>query len=153
ALPQLAPQDLQTLLPSPAPRTGLTPEEYSALKDEVSQQSAPTRSATAPPPALPPDSLLTPSASVSFTGQGQSFCGAIPSDMALAVGTTFVVQANNSCIAVFSKNGTLQAGFPKSLDAFLGLPASAFPFDPRALYDWVNNRFILVVDRFANNVG
>ncbi len=44
--------------------------------------------------------------------------------------------------------GVLQAGYPKSLTSFVGLPADAATADPRAIYDWINHRYILVFIEF-----
>jgi len=67
-----------------------------------------------------------------------------PSDMALAVGPKFVLQAVNTSLLVTDKNGVVQLGYPKSLQSFFGLPASTFVTDPRAFYDWANNRYVVV---------
>jgi hypothetical protein len=73
--------------------------------------------------------------------------------MALAVNQQFVLQVINGCVAVFDKTGVMQPGFPKKANAFFGLAATAFTFDPRALYDWVNNRFVVMIDRCFNCVA
>jgi hypothetical protein len=158
ALPQITLEEVQAHPPVPAPLMGLTPQEYNTLKAQVGEPRS--RATGALPPSFPEDSsplaaaVWTPGANLAFVGGDQVACGSlIPSDMALAVGATFVVQLVNTCIAVFDKNGALQTGFPKSLNNFLGLPATAFTFDPRALYDWVNDRFIVVIDQFDSNRG
>ena len=65
--------------------------------------------------------------------------------MALAAGPTHVLQAINGCITVMDKSGTVQAGFPKSLSSFMlvGAGAVAPPFDPRAIFDWASQRYIV----------
>ena len=75
--------------------------------------------------------------------------------MAVAVGPNHVVQAVNEAVTVFDKVGNTQPGFPVTIDSFFGLPANAFTFDPRALYDAANDRFIVIADRadFANSLG
>ena len=90
---------------------------------------------------------LTPAATQSFEGVNQTCSFLIPSDHALAVNSPHVVQLVNSCILVLNKSGVVQAGFPKSLNAFLGLPANAFTFDPRAIYDWTTNKFVVAIDQ------
>jgi hypothetical protein len=59
-----------------------------------------------------------------------------------ATGTGSALQTVNSCISVFDKSGNRLAGFPKSLQTFFG--NNVFIFDPRALYDWINHRYILI---------
>ena len=93
----------------------------------------------------------TPSASRSFAGI--PFTGLNPPDMGLAVGTTLLLQTVNSSITVMNKNGVVQAGWPKLLSAFHGRPAGSFLFDPRALYDWVKNRWIVVSDELVFGAG
>ena len=77
---------------------------------------------TLPPPALGPTSastsgVETPGATVAFVGNIETRCGFIPSDMALAVGDDTppypVLQANNNCISIFTKSGTIAPGYPK----------------------------------------
>jgi hypothetical protein len=92
----------------------------------------------APPPAVP-----------AFTGffaqQEPCFNCVWPPDMALAVGTNFVVQVVNSSIAVYNKAGVLQPGFPKSADTFFSLASGTYTTDPRAFFDWANHRFVIVM--------
>jgi hypothetical protein len=81
-----------------------------------------------------------------FTAQQELCFGCNwPSDMALAVGTNFVVQVVNTQIAVYNKAGTLAPGFPKSADTFFGLASGTYTTDPRAFYDWANHRFVVVM--------
>ena len=81
-----------------------------------------------------------------FTAQQEPCFNCVwPSDMALAVGTNFVVQVVNSSIAVYNKVGTLEPGFPKSADTFFNLAAGTYTTDPRAFYDWANHRFVVVM--------
>jgi hypothetical protein len=127
-------------------RSGVSQDQLRALKEGMTLERAPAESA---PVADSPRSFgggaETPGASANFDGL-TNLNALSPSDMALAVGSTYVLQATNSSLAVYSKTGVIQAGFPKSLKAFLGL-ASGFLFDPRALYDSVKKRFIIVIDR------
>jgi hypothetical protein len=78
-----------------------------------------------------------------FFAQQEVCC--TPPDHALAVGENFVVQFINTYIAVYDKNGNLQAGFPKSADTFFGLPAGTYTTDPRGFYDWANHRYVFVM--------
>jgi hypothetical protein len=112
--------------------------------------------------------VLTPGASLTFDGNNQVGCASpgnrqwVPADMALAVGLNFVVQANNACINVFTKNTGLGiAGYPKDLYTFLGVTPNCgtnpicggFLADPRAIYDWVNNRFLMVLMEYDSLSG
>ena len=96
----------------------------------------------------------TPGTNTSFLGEDEAACGFfIPSDHALATSGSYEVQVINSCITVFSPSGIPFSGFPKSLNAFFGAPAGDNVSDPRALYDWLNGRFIVVAEDFsANNI-
>ncbi|MGH9483256.1 MAG: hypothetical protein ACRD1L_14305, partial [Terriglobales bacterium] len=49
---------------------------------------------------------------------------------------------------VFDKSGNLQAGYPKSFTSFVGLPSSTPTSDPRAIYDWINHRYIVAFIQF-----
>ena len=77
--------------------------------------------------------------------------------MALAVGQTYVVQFVNTFIAVYTKSGVLQTGYPKSATTFFGLPSGTYTTDPRGFYDWQSNRFVFVMltesSFSSNNVG
>ena len=158
ALPEVTPGQLPPFR-LPRPQNGLTDEQWRHLKSEAAKMPAlsrPEDSAAWPglSPALQEKELppLTPSASVDFLAQTQSCGGTYPSDMGLAVNDTWVIQTVNTCIAVYDKNGVLQVGFPKSLNALLGWPGGTFTFDPRATYDWVTGHFI-VTAATCSNVG
>ncbi len=152
ALPQATPQGQSAQQAISLPLHGVPQAVFEALKaqaaagsigKEGSTQQSPLGNAPSAPQA---GGVLTPFISVGFAGAKQGCAGGgsfAPSDMGLAVNQTFVLQAVNSCVSVFDKTGVLQAGFPKTLDAFMGQSATTFIFDPRALYDWVNNRFIV----------
>ena len=138
-------------LPPPAPRKGVSEAEYAKRKAEAmgSFSAAPTNESGLPPAGSTPG-ILTPSTSVQIPGLQQQG-GIAPSDMALAVSGSWVVQAVNSQIAVWSKAGTLQLGFPKSLGGAGGFfpGATADIGDPRAFYDWNRGRFVVVADDFT----
>ena len=98
----------------------------------------------------------TPPAFENFQGANEDLsCGGLtPSDMGLAVSPAWVLQTVNACVSVYTTTGTLQAGFPKTLDAFLGWPAGTFTFDPRATYDVAFNRFIVTASTVdSSNAG
>jgi hypothetical protein len=77
--------------------------------------------------------------------------------MAIAVGKIYIAQFVNTFIAVYTKTGVLQAGYPKSATTFFGLPGGTYTTDPRGFYDWTNNRYVFVMlteSSFqSNNVG
>ena len=70
--------------------------------------------------------------------------------MAIAVGTSFVLQVINAAVAVYDKNGTLQMGFPKAATDFFGLAAGTFISDPRTFYDRVFDRFVVIMVEETN---
>lgn len=96
----------------------------------------------------------TPGANKVFFGKDEAACGFfIPSDHALATNSAYEVQVLNSCITVFNPGGSVLSGFPKSLNTFFGAPAPDAVGDPRALFDWSNNRWIVLAEDFsANNI-
>jgi hypothetical protein len=134
------------------PLKGVDPGTFALRKARAAQSPAGTKVAS-PPPARPRP-LETPSAGIVFNSTTEAGCGFVtPADQAIAVGDTAVgvLQAINDCVNVFNKSGVLQAGYPKSLTSFVGLPASADTSDPRAIYDWINHRYILVFIQFDPN--
>ena len=170
AVPQITAKQLSVLAARrqlPRPRTFHTEQQYAAFKTQaarlrfdmpnVEPVSPPTiRAAGSVPAGAGTEAVLTPSASISFIGNTQNPCGSVPAlgsvvtpaDMGLAVGDTNnngVLQVNNVCISVFSKAGVLQPGFPKPLASLANNqnPATTCFSDPRALYDWVQHRYII----------
>jgi hypothetical protein len=156
-LPQVPAAEAAALaIPSRAPLHGVGEQEYAAMKQALAARARAlagtgSQSSSPAPTALEPSSSesLTPGVSAKFAGLGYACGRFIPPDMALAVGPTYVLQAINGCVAVHDKSGNIQPGFPKSLNAFMLLGGGAFVFDPRALYDWANNRYIVA----AGHVG
>ncbi len=137
------------------PLSGLTEEQYQALKRLVAKRAAageigslPSHSRSAGPAgnAKPPAVGLTSG----FIAQSEVCCD--PPDMSLAVGPTYILQMVNNYVAVYDKKGNLQSGFPKSADTFFGLPSGTFTSDPRAFYDWDNGRYF-VLELTESNVG
>ena len=110
---------------------------------------------TGNPSPVPAATLTsTPGTITAFLGEDEAACGFfIPSDHALATSGAYEVQVLNSCITVFNTSGVPFSGFPKSLNVFFGAPSGDAVGDPRALYDWLNGRFIVVAEDFsANNI-
>jgi hypothetical protein len=150
ALPQMSQGEIAAVRQATPFRTTLSPAQYAAAKAAATAKSnaqggGNVQSAMPSQPGAGPGQ--TPLASVGFYGSHEGCGGSwVPPDQALAVNQSYVVQGVNACIAVYNKSGALLAGFPKSLNAFFGRSyPTHFLFDPRAIYDWVNNRWILVV--------
>jgi hypothetical protein len=140
----------RNVLPPPHPRGGMSEEEYQAAKLAAAKGlGLAPGGATG---AAPANTIgrETPGASPVFLGQGNA-SGVAPSDMALAVSGSFVVQVVNESIAVYNKSGVLQTGFPKPLATFF--PGNTGDIgDPRAFYDWNKNRFVILADDFSGGV-
>jgi hypothetical protein len=155
------------------PQTGLTKAQWKALKAQAAKFPDPNPSIDAdgvsslsPSPAPSPNPKNgdndTPGAFRAFVAQDQDlFCaGGTPSDMGLAVGQSQVVQVVNRCISVYDKTtGLLLPNFPKVLagpNGFLGgLASGQSVTDPRAMYDFVTDRFVVIaiVQDSPNNRG
>lgn len=136
---QLQPQEVR-------PHTGVSAEELLALKQQASSQGVtPINEPLSAPEMSTEGTPLTPGAFANFAGLSEA--GWIPSDMALAVGQNYVVQVVNESIAVYTKAGVIQAGYPKSLQTFLCGGCGNSVFDPRAFYDWQNGRYVVIADQ------
>jgi hypothetical protein len=157
ALPQLTAQEMAAHPQrKPRPLDGLTDAEYWAKKKLARQQALAgltgAKSTALGMNAQPGPAILNNSVPLSvgtfnsfFAQQELCFGCNWPPDMALAVGTNFVLQVVNTQIAVYDKVGNLQAGYPKSADAFFNLASGTYTTDPRAFYDWANHRFVVVM--------
>jgi hypothetical protein len=74
--------------------------------------------------------------------------GCQPPDLALAASSSWVVQSVNTSVAVYDANGTIQPGWPKTLQAMFNVPNPGscdpngpFLSNPRAFYDPADGRF------------
>ncbi|MGH6846172.1 MAG: hypothetical protein ACREC0_01670 [Methylocella sp.] len=135
-----------------APLKGVDPATFALRKARAAQSPADPKAASPPPARL--QSLPTPGQTVLFNSTDEVGCGDVtPADQAIAVGDTpvGVLQVINVCVNVFDKLGNLQAGYPKSLTSFVGLPAFTPVSDPRAIYDWVNHRYFVTFIQFDPN--
>lgn len=154
-LPDLSAAALAGAKQVPFPRNPhMTDAQYQAAKAAASRDTAGARPQDAAhlmgPPIDPASALttLTPGAFVDFFAQSEG-CNGVgwhPSDMGLAVSSTYIVQVVNECLAVYNKSGGLLAG-PKDLCGIFGLPANLGThgcFDPRALYDAQANKFVVM---------
>lgn len=152
--------------PSAVPlRVGVSASDYAARKQQALTRglaplpgevgmSAPALNGgvtpLAGPVAIGPDVVSPNTPTVRYNFAGIPGTGWSPSDMALAVGPTYVLQVVNESIAIYSKTGVLQAGYPKTLQAFSGCGCSNSLFDPRAYYDWYSGRYVV---EFARDNG
>lgn len=138
----------------PEPHGGLRDVEWKALKAQAAKLPDPNGAtaggaALAPSPSPQTGNADTPDAFIRFVAQdedlscsgGSTSSGLLaPSDVALAVGQTQVVQAVNDCIAVYDKTtSALLEGYPKSLNEFLtflpnSCPPGSIPLCPRLLF-------------------
>lgn len=119
------------------------------------------------PPA--PDPVLqsfigapnTPTVSSTFEGVGEGLAGysvnVAPPDPVIDVGPNHIVEAVNSSLAVFSKAGTIAAGFPKSINTlwsgFGGLCETHNDGDPTINYDQAADRWIIAQFAIVQNVN
>ena len=144
-LPEATETELHRMILPPRPRNGLSDADYAKLKARAGASVATQAGGKVAPPPAGAD-RQTPGTTLAFAGQREN--GSAPSDMALAVGTTYVVQVINTAIAVYTKGGSLHSGFPKSLSAFF--PGTSGDLgDPRAFYDWNAGRFVVEADDFT----
>ncbi len=135
------------------PLTGGSASAYAARKAVAAHRGEPGEAPKTPALLTSPSSGVahpfTNEPKITFAGNAESDCVGItptktPSDQALAIGdgASPILQVNNDCVSVWSPGGTRLLG-PKTLQAFAGLAASEAVYDPRAIYDWYNHRFIL----------
>jgi len=145
ALPQAIQQQLSKMPISQhfRPLDGLTDEQFAAKKAAARNGGIPGKPGNAAPAGAGAKVTGSVGWSKGFYAQQEICC--TPPDMALAVGENFVVQFVNTYIAIYDKNGNLQAGFPKDADTFFGLPSGTYTTDPRGFYDWGNHRFVFVM--------
>jgi hypothetical protein len=157
-IPQATPSEITPHMKMLRPRDGRTDAQYAEMKRQAAQLAGSgnggygmLRNAA---PAPDGGSTFLHSTH-SFRAQSEVCC--TPSDMAIAVGPTYVVQFVNTYVAIYTKTGVLQSGYPKSADTFFGLPAGTYTTDPRGFYDWKNGRYVFVMltesSFSSNNVG
>lgn len=94
--------------------------------------------------ATPQPRVPTPTTvNSNFNGINQAGGGnADPSDVNASVGPTQILETVNRRVTVFNKAGGQLC--TNTLAGWLGQPAATNVFDPRTLYDNLNNRFIIV---------
>lgn len=108
----------------------------------------------------------TPKVTTSFQGMSDSaatcpyFGGCAPPDQALAASYDFVVQAVNTSVAVYSRSGALEPGWPKTAQSFFGIPNPGscdpngpFLSDPRAFYDPNTNSLWVAIMQVEGMAG
>jgi hypothetical protein len=91
--------------------------------------------------------------------------GCQPPDDGIASNGSYVLHVVNTSIAIYSSSGAIQAGFPKSLQTFFGVPAPTpagcdsahnnHPFltDPRAAWDPVTGRWYVAMLQVEHAFG
>jgi hypothetical protein len=72
-----------------------------------------------------------------------------PPDTQLAVGPTYLAEAVNSTLSIWSRSGTIVASF--DLNTFFAVPSGYFLGDPRILYDAESTRWFLSGAAFNPN--
>lgn len=115
-------------------------------------------SAHAPAPTGPlaplPNNINNPETPLpAGTFQGQHENGFTPSDMGLGAGGGYIVQAINDGIDVWNTSGVQQSGWPKTAQAFFGLPGSTFIYDPRVVFDSISGHFFILFDEDNSTTG
>lgn len=160
---------------SPMPLlTGHSSAEWANIKAAAATSSAaPVNNSSLSAPSAGSVSTTgpnTPGATVRFAGLADSagtcpyFGGCAPPDQALAASPNWVLQAVNTSVAVYNTAGTMQAGFPKSAQAFFGIPNEPnncdpnhgnqpFLSDPRAFFDQNTGRFWVAMLQVENAFG
>ena len=111
-----------------------------------------TAAATQPRPALasPATAVARVSVAAAFAPildanfDGLKSDGNRPPDPNAAASQTQIVEVVNNRLQVYTRNGA-SAGCPADLNAFFGKQPSESLFDPRVIYDNVNNRFTVTM--------
>jgi len=115
-----------------------------ALEDKLEVVSASQGTAAAPmafaPAAPPAPSYPTPSTHF----KGIAATGWFPPDCTMAVGLSHVLLSVNSSVAFYDKMGTVALPQQTLTVWFANVVQDATIFDPKALYDQHDNRWILV---------
>ena len=113
-------------------------EEPSEITKRIEAQTFGGLVQHASQPGFPPRDWLT-AISATFPGTATN---AHPSDGAIGVGPSHIVEAVNDGIAVYTKGGTPLAN--ESLNSFFGVPETVFLTDPRVLFDPISQRWFVV---------
>jgi len=148
--------------------TGVSPATYAARKAAARYNRLAPYDARPIPDWYNPDARYTPGLLASFAGLSDSastcpyFGGCQPPDMAVAASSSFVVQAVNTSVAIYSTSGAIKPGFPKDFTHFFHIPAPtpagcdpAGPFasDPRAIYDPIHGKFWVAALQLEGALG
>jgi hypothetical protein len=152
ALPQITAAELAAMPKVIKPfYSGTDPATFAAKKAQAAGRHirAPQGAVTSDPRILQSNGALETPSGIGWKSTNLAGCGGVPADQALAVGAGAgagdwsVIQLMNLCVDVYDKLGGLAPGYPKSLQTFFGYPGSLL-FDPRAMYDWINHRYIVM---------
>lgn len=98
---------------------------------------------------------LTPSLGVNFASMDYTECcgggGNVPPDPELTVGPNHIIAVVNVALEIYDKSGNSLVG-PTTFDSFMSAnPNCTGVFDPNAIYDEAEDRYILGID--ANGTG
>lgn len=127
---------------TPAAPPGDKFAETKAKKSKTGDPNFPTDGTTGDPP----QALIPPGTAVheNFNGINQAGGGgAQPSDVNASIGPTQILQTVNRRVTVFTKNTNGAVQCTNTLAGWLGLGALNV-FDPRTLYDNLNDRWIII---------
>ena len=137
------------------PESPLTEEQWEAMKAATPVQFDGRGILTIDRSArqgMPPvngnlQSIQAPFLTTNFEGTIQDF--SIPCDAMVAVGPTHVISTGNSTIRIRPKTGA--AATTIRADVFFGSRVTSDYFDPKVLYDVLENRFVLLYDELIDN--
>lgn len=77
----------------------------------------------------------------------------IPPDSAIAVGNTYTVQAYNGKVAYFNKSDGTKS-YQTNLSSFFNISSGTSYTDPRAVYDYRKDRYLIVITGYrSDNTG
>ena len=125
----------------------LPPSVYKAMKEQAARSAEGVRGPMAPGALAPPLLRL-----INFEGVNQTVaCNCIPPDPHGAIGRTHFVQVTNSHLDIYTNVAVPVKVKSVTLNAFFG--EANFLFDPRAVYDPIWNRWIIVATRASTSAG
>jgi hypothetical protein len=134
------------------PTKPLTPEDRARLEAKLRYrdqlQTKGMEQATSPAPARSgPEPTAMPPAVPKVDAEGAATYGAssstVPDGTAAVSGGGYILSSNNTHVEVFNEEGTLVSSLGED-DFWAVLEPTANIYDPRILYDALNNRFVIV---------
>ncbi len=133
---------------APAPRRPVEAEEEEERRERGRDSSAPVNG-TSPAFAFPTPLSTGPSPSPALTFGAVQSSHPVPPDSTGAVGPTQVLTVTNHGLQAHTKSGAFLGQV--STWTFWGMFNPAWPFDPRVIYDPVQQRFIVVALDYRSN--